>query len=173
MPPGVKIIEHVQFQSTLPRRERRVLQGVSTRPRSCISIHAPAKGATHTRAAIGAWTANFNPRSREGSDTRCSRRAVSQFNFNPRSREGSDGQRYRSSGLRVISIHAPVKGATRSEAGNAGYADISIHTPAKGATRFGGIRRQLTSISIHAPAKGATSEIRVRFCPPGFQSTLP
>ena len=34
-------------------------------------------------------------------------------NFNPRSREGSDARVVRPPGVGVISIHAPVKGATR------------------------------------------------------------
>ena len=49
-------------------------------------------------------------------------------------REGSDGSRIAAHVDLLISIHAPTKGATRSEAGNAGYADISIHAPVKGAT---------------------------------------
>ena len=77
----------------------------------------------------------FNPRSREGSDTRPARRSHPGTNFNPRSREGSDGpictlrgtkpnfnprsREGSDSGTRctshghAISIHAPVKGATR------------------------------------------------------------
>ena len=55
-----------------------------------------------------------------------------------------------------ISIHAPVKGATKISGDNAHPNDISIHAPVKGATI------SLTSafvgglISIHAPVKGAT-----------------
>ena len=98
------------FQSTLPRRERRliavnVMYNVHFNPRSregsdivsvlfslgiCISIHAPAKGATSStsfsvsmvlfqstlprrerlanRSTAAAATTHFNPRSREGSD---------------------------------------------------------------------------------------------------------
>ena len=55
------------FQSTLPRRERRVFCGCSGR-RWRISIHAPAKGATHVELAKERPQSNFNPRSREGSD---------------------------------------------------------------------------------------------------------
>ena len=56
-----------KFQSTLPRRERRVLPcplGHLGR----ISIHAPAKGATKLRNAEQQFF-YFNPRSREGSDS--------------------------------------------------------------------------------------------------------
>ena len=79
-----------------------------------ISIHAPAKGATirslieyewihrfqstlprrerhHLRMIWHGKYKNFNPRSREGSDTMVNVPFDSSHNFNPRSREGSDG----------------------------------------------------------------------------------
>ena len=55
---------------------------------------------------------NFNPRSREGSDTRSRVRSINIQNFNPRSREGSDDDADRFFEDGCISIHAPVKGAT-------------------------------------------------------------
>ena len=80
--------------------------------RNTISIHAPAKGATEGRCYKIIAPANFNPRSREGSDTgdpnfiavstafqstlpRRERPAswtsgILLYHFNPRSREGSD-----------------------------------------------------------------------------------
>ena len=55
-----------------------------------ISIHAPARGATHSwQMKLERWT-NFNPRSREGSDNTINRTADTILDFNPRSREGSD-----------------------------------------------------------------------------------
>ena len=101
------------FQSTLPRRERRLLSRYgsdwarfqSTLPRR--ERRMQQRGSKYDQ--------NFNPRSREGSDTeretaehwkeisihapakgatrprRCARRDM--FHFNPRSREGSDGGR--------------------------------------------------------------------------------
>ena len=55
---------------------------------------------------------NFNPRSREGSD-HCRVRCVrADPYFNPRSREGSDQDIRQFFRVPVISIHAPVKGAT-------------------------------------------------------------
>ena len=99
-----------------------------------ISIHAPAKGATSTRTRVPAirkfqstlprrerrsasqfgYTGqyHFNPRSREGSDPDCKRRTLAGRYFNPRSREGSDGADIKRRVFVVISIHAPVKGAT-------------------------------------------------------------
>ena len=102
--------------------------------RTFISIHAPAKGATRplTRPSSSARYFNprsregsdvqrllskrtqyhFNPRSREGSDNSSSHSCRQIKNFNPRSREGSDGDQAVFTPVSVISIHAPVKGAT-------------------------------------------------------------
>ena len=57
----------ISFQSTLPRRERRrfILKIPFT---DCISIHAPAKGATRFATVTCRGIDDFNPRSREGSD---------------------------------------------------------------------------------------------------------
>ncbi len=80
----------LQFQSTLPRRER---------------LGAPFK--------LDAFYNHFNPRSREGSDRQKWSGLHSQdWNFNPRSREGSDIYRCFIVPMILISIHAPAKGAT-------------------------------------------------------------
>ena len=78
---------------------------------------------------------NFNPRSREGSDTSYPAFLRLPLDFNPRSREGSD--RHSVTIIRdymLISIHAPVKGATLSIAAPNLPPSISIHAPVKGAT---------------------------------------
>ena len=81
---------YVLFQSTPPWRERR-----SCSYRYLIAI-------------------NFNPRPREGSDSSNFCCFFLNYNFNPRPREGSDGtQCDQGWACRCISIHAPVKGATR------------------------------------------------------------
>ena len=99
-----------------------------------ISIHAPARGATEFCDPKPEITANFNPRSREGSDERTAGivKATDIFQstlprgerrrweltmpdwhyFNPRSREGSDGAVTAYAGSDMISIHAPARGAT-------------------------------------------------------------
>ena len=56
----------------------------------CISIHAPTRGATVTRARKASVRVNFNPRSHEGSDRL----------------PGGDAM------INGISIHAPTRGAT-------------------------------------------------------------
>ncbi len=144
------------FQSTLPRRERHPADTTVTMA-GWISIHAPAKGATVIQCAADRHPCLFQ-------------------STLPR-RERPASPRYSSSNNQ-ISIHAPAKGAT-----GRGYADyirvrISIHAPAKGATvylhisgipglyfnprsREGSdfdirISVLFCAISIHAPAKGAT-----------------
>ena len=56
----------------------------------------------------------------------------------------------------VVSIHAPVKGATKVVKGSMVVIDVSIHAPVKGATVLPGSLVADFSVSIHAPVKGAT-----------------
>ena len=56
-----------------------------------ISTHAPARGATNVKPRHPNRQWNFNPRSREGSDTPYQAVKGCFPYFNPRSREGSDG----------------------------------------------------------------------------------
>ena len=170
------IYSHPAFQSTLPRRERhetakrnpdpqnfnpRSREGSDTKLQSetltrRISIHAPAKGATHS----------------------AHHRVSLRLDFNPRSREGSDYDLRHTFCTDLISIHAPAKGATGTSCGFSippafqstlprrerppfvfalRYSVIiSIHAPAKGATARETALSTLQDISIHAPAKGAT-----------------
>ena len=76
----------------------------------------------------------------------------------------------------IISIHAPVKGATFAVAVTVYmHKEISIHAPVKGATvkRLGYLDHILL-ISIHAPVKGATYDaFRRRWDRTIFQSTHP
>ena len=78
-----------------------------------ISIHAPVKGATQGIPGKPGADGNFNPRPREGSDHTVRYAWGNKTDFNPRPREGSDETIKRANGLDVISIHAPVKGATQ------------------------------------------------------------
>ena len=55
-----------------------------------ISIHAPAKGATGAASGELCVPGYFNPRSREGSDRSRPKPEQIHRDFNPRSREGSD-----------------------------------------------------------------------------------
>ena len=77
-----------------------------------ISIHAPARGATCQEGRTYKSNADFNPRSREGSDTRKTWQLRLIPYFNPRSREGSDHVFPPTPRCLTISIHAPARGAT-------------------------------------------------------------
>ena len=66
---------------------------------------------------------------------RWSRHLTLTCHFNPRSREGSDKVGWNNvTILFTISIHAPVKGATRQAEDDLKRQAISIHAPVKGAT---------------------------------------
>ena len=137
------------FQSTLPRRERRMSTGgcgmaqkfQSTLPRrERHPSHTPIL--PHRK-----FQSTLPRRERPASDSA----GTTILYFNPRSREGSD---------------------TRSRS-NSSSRSISIHAPAKGATCLWSARLATQTISIHAPAKGATNEVikcKIRLI---FQSTLP
>ncbi len=147
----------------------------------CISIHAPAKGATAPPLIRRIHCCYFNPRSREGSDAfftnfACSairfqstlprrerpglgRRRLWLGNFNPRSREGSDILADALGILTVtISIHAPAKGATSIQSCRYdNRTDFNPRSREGSDTARNGLPPRIT-ISIHAPAKGATAK---------------
>ena len=86
-------IGYVQFQSTLPRRERQCHPRYD-KIHNIISIHAPTKGATSSVALWTIRTMYFNPRSHEGSDVTSPSAQLFLLYFNPRSHEGSDDSLY-------------------------------------------------------------------------------
>ena len=103
--------------------------------------------------------ANFNPRSRAGSDHFVVSSRSMSFNFNPRSRAGSDPVRYvgrylfihfnprsraGSDNLRIDAQHLHLYFNPRSRAGSDRY----IHPTFR-----------LQNISIHAPVRGATAKM--------------
>ena len=78
-----------------------------------VSIHAPVWGATLLSCGIGKRV-SFNPRTRVGCDNRLATKFALHVRFNPRTRVGCDGSgRWLSTAL-LVSIHAPVWGATSS-----------------------------------------------------------
>ena len=105
-----------------------------------ISIHAPARGATHESARVCFVNKNFNPRTREGCDAPSVTMAL----------------------LISISIHAPARGATVPFLAELDLVPISIHAPARGATEGVDALRAIYAISIHAPARGATQAVEAR-----------
>ncbi len=78
----------IQFQSTHPRR---------VRPIEC---------------SICFSSSDFNPRTREGCDYNIDVKMNVIFYFNPRTREGCDKANSLPPSEKIISIHAPAKGAT-------------------------------------------------------------
>ena len=126
----------------------------------------------------------FNPRSREGSDTKWRSSVILLLeNFNPRSHEGSDHTDNGTNKQNQISIHAPARGATSSA--DRSVSDLIYFNPrsregsdtkqfsrAVRNLRFQstlprGERPQIyklggaSRISIHAPARGATRLCRL------------
>ena len=128
----------------------------------CISIHAPAWGATCAFLLHQTLFNNFNPRTRVGCDHRVQECGILEL---------------------IISIHAPAWGATpyrvlgratcnyfnprtrvgcdKREFSNSCAAEISIHAPAWGATAWHNDGKPNGRISIHAPAWGATYECKL------------
>ena len=81
--------------------------------------------------------------------------------FNPRSYKRSDaGLVLDNLSGRLISIHAPTRGATSCLVSWYSLLHISIHAPTRGATNLAAAETLPSTISIHAPTRGAT---RFRF----------
>ena len=125
----------------------------------CISIHAPARGATCLCHIDSPYLRNFNPRSREGSDNIMIQIFLTYANFNPRSREGSDLHS-------AVSVSAadPHFNPRSREGSDSITRPIASTTSSFQSTLPRGERRKLRfvisksiPISIHAPARGATS----------------
>ena len=141
----------VQFQSTLPRRERRILRRL-IRNVVEISIHAPAKGATLSLSIISSGSRSF-----QSTLPRRERRGVS----------AAELRKY------IISIHAPAKGATSANAPVVNYTKYFNPRSREGSDCLKGGKTMKIKISIHAPAKGATFLLWRVGSRRSFQSTLP
>ena len=122
------------FQSTRPRGARRVFRQCAKRT-CCVSIHAPAWGATDIEALETHRHKGFNPRARVGRD---------------HSRLASVPPDYRFQSTRPRGARHLTVGTTRTT--NC----VSIHAPAWGATMAKGVLHFKEKVSIHAPAWGAT-----------------
>ncbi len=143
------------FQSTLPRGERPpARQSPGLLP---VSIHAPARGATVVASLTYAlaWFQSTLPRGE--------RRNFNQTKGGPYQFQSTlpRGERQRCCFLnvraRLVSIHAPARGATRAARRFAPYRNVSIHAPARGATSPAQDCEHRRDVSIHAPARGATA----------------
>ena len=92
------------------------------------------------------------------------------WSFNPRTRVGCDLDSAYHCPCRLVSIHAPVWGATEIGLLATATDAVSIHAPVWGATVTHGSDKFSLKVSIHAPVWGATSKtrsprIRTRFNP--------
>ena len=100
--------------------------------------------------------ADFNPHSREGSDSNGRWNGHEAGNFNPHSREGSDDSWLLYTPTMDISIHTPAKGVTSAvmcdSASGEYFNPHSREGSDKGQMSFDDIQE----ISIHTPAKGVT-----------------
>ena len=124
------------FQSTLPRGERPSLLVNEIRS-ICISIHAPARGATHVDGVNGNVDI-FQSTLPRGERHAEYQELSDQIKFQstlPR------GERPRPNPFKLpafpISIHAPARGATAIYDAYSAGKTISIHAPARGATGTG------------------------------------
>jgi len=153
------------------------MPGAIFRSKSAVSIHAPARGATHPgphyhsqlrfqstrpRGARPLLCGSLiyrlmfqstRPRGARQPDT-CT--CVRGMGFNPRAREGRDKGLTTAVRAMLVSIHAPARGATQRYPVKHTAKIVSIHAPARGATQPHGMPRCRANVSIHAPARGAT-----------------
>ncbi len=99
-----------------------------------ISIHAPHEGSD--RISTPSWTSwsNFNPRSREGSDSQPALQTMQQVQFQST---------------------LPARGATQTEALPSGSWIISIHAPREGSDFYCVLSASCGLISIHTPREGS------------------
>ena len=69
----------------------------------------------------------------------------------------------------VVSIHAPVRGATSPNGNTEIYMAVPIHAPVRGAVTIAS-----HTVSIHAPVRGATRlAMLIGYARVSFQSTRP
>ena len=167
-----------QFQSTLPRRERRS-RGDTGGSDPGVSIHAPTKGATCSAfcSPYKSWFQSTLPRRErrlrpsasgctgqvsihaptKGATWPTYRSTTCLSCFNPRSHEGSDllnvgdwltGWMFQST--------LPRRERRRLRRNSFSHSSVSIHAPTKGATPISIFLSFGCVVSIHAPTKGAT-----------------
>ena len=98
------------FQFTRPQGARPHIVHWFARVR-CVSIHAPARGATHG-GVRRRWSRGFNSRARKGRDPDYDIKPGATISFNSRARKGRDSLVDLAIASFNVSIHAPARGAT-------------------------------------------------------------
>ncbi len=123
---------------------------------SGVSIHAPVRGAT-TVPRWNYYYAVFQSTPPCGG-RQCLRLAPwNEDPFQSTPPCGGRPTRGRMGGLyTVVSIHAPVRGATRAWWKLRFGKNVSIHAPVRGATVDSQLAGSVSGVSIHAPVRGAT-----------------
>ena len=129
--PGCSNTPH--FQSTHPCGVRRSAPATESME-ATVSIHAPVWGATSLLNLIVIILMSFNPRTRVGCDHRLRVLQVLTQGFNPRTRVGCDANWDIGALQYIVSIHAPVWGATSENKEVRQLFKVSIHAPVWGAT---------------------------------------
>ena len=124
-----------RFQSTLPQGER--------------------PGAASETGGHGLFQSTLP----QGERLRSVRHHFRHPDFNPRSHKGSDAGISITWTIKMISIHAPTRGATTRTGIVPAFLTISIHAPTRGATVCGEVWGHYIAISIHAPTRGATGAL--------------
>ena len=125
---------HAIFQSALPRGERHGASVEYKPTMTTISIRAPARGATYNLRYIY-FSRIFQSALPRGERLPLTRGMLQVHDFNPRSREGSDTIWSDIVSRTGISIRAPARGATTERSYLLDMDVISIRAPARGATR--------------------------------------
>ena len=83
-----------------------------------VSIHAPTRGATWHIKHMYLISNGFNPRAHAGRDPKSLNTLIGLRSFNPRAHAGRDCNPRPIFNQRVVSIHAPTRGATEAKANN-------------------------------------------------------
>ena len=106
------------------------------------------KGCDKVSNPVFSASASFNSRTRKGCDARFRRKGCRQnFCFNSRTRIGCDTPILSILSDKSVSIHAPVKGATKCSNNSEKFPCVSIHAPVKGATTLAEIQDELTGFN--------------------------
>ena len=127
-----------------------------------ISIHAPPRGATFGWLKHGNSAGNFNsrPSARGDAIQNFRQRRKKYFNSRPSAR-GDAIERDVSDDGKIISIHAPPRGATATIPSFFAARNFNSRPSARG-DRKAGNQANASTISIHAPPRGATIRARMR-----------
>ena len=150
------------FQSTPPYGGRHIHP--STHAPDGKFQSTPPYGGRPIIAYIKSMVFCFNPRPRTGGDNCICRSSSLSLCFNPRPRTGGDIDYFPLDTQFDVSIHAPVRGATKYHTFDVSNYRVSIHAPVRGATKLRKTDSNNFCVSIHAPVRGATRKHLACFC---------